>query len=403
MVNVAILGFGVVGSGVAEVLATNGPHIDKKVDDLIRLKYILDVRDFPDSPFADKVIHDFSIIENDPEVNIVVETIGGAKVALDFTRRALAAGKSVVTSNKELVAEHGCELLKLAQEKGVSYLFEASVGGGIPIIRPLNQCLAANEIEEIAGILNGTTNYILTRMIRAGLSFDAALKEAQQNGYAEQDPTADIEGHDACRKICILSSLSFGRHVYPKQVPTEGITGVTLADVAYADACGKKIKLLGRAIRRPDGKVCAFVAPHLVDVENPLAGVEDVFNAIAVRGNAIGDVMFYGRGAGKLPTASAVVADVIDAARHKDAKKRMVWAEGGDDVTVPPTDLESVWYVRVEGTLEAVKAAFPDCALLPRAGAPENEFAFLTPSMTRSALDGQLAGLKPCSVFRVLD
>ena len=403
MVNVAILGFGVVGSGVAEVLATNGPHIDKKVDDLIRLKYILDVRDFPDSPFADKVIHDFSIIENAPEVNIVVETIGGAKVALDFTRRALAAGKSVVTSNKELVAEHGCELLKLAQEKGVSYLFEASVGGGIPIIRPLNQCLAANEIEEIAGILNGTTNYILTRMIRAGLSFDAALKEAQQNGYAEQDPTADIEGHDACRKICILSSLSFGRHVYPKQVPTEGITGVTLADVAYADACGKKIKLLGRAIRRPDGKVCAFVAPHLVDVENPLAGVEDVFNAIAVRGNAIGDVMFYGRGAGKLPTASAVVADVIDAARHKDAKKRMVWAEGGDDVTVPPTDLESVWYVRVEGTLEAVKAAFPDCALLPRAGAPENEFAFLTPSITRSALDGQLAGLKPCTVFRVLD
>lgn len=403
MVNVAILGFGVVGSGVAEVLATNGPHIDKKVDDLIRLKYILDVRDFPDSPFADKVIHDFSIIENDPEVNIVVETIGGTKVALDFTRRALAAGKSVVTSNKELVAEHGCELLKLAQEKGVSYLFEASVGGGIPIIRPLNQCLAANEIEEIAGILNGTTNYILTRMIRAGLSFDAALKEAQQNGYAEQDPTADIEGHDACRKICILSSLSFGRHVYPSQVPTEGITGVTLADVAYADACGKKIKLLGRAIRRPDGKVCAFVAPHLVDVENPLAGVEDVFNAIAVRGNAIGDVMFYGRGAGKLPTASAVVADVIDAARHKDAKKRMVWAEGGDDVAVPPTDLESVWYVRVEGTLEAVKAAFPDCALLPRAGAPENEFAFLTPSMTRSALDSQLAGLKPCSVFRVLD
>ena len=403
MVNVAILGFGVVGSGVAEVLATNGSHIDKKVDDLIRLKYILDVRDFPDSPFADKVIHDFSIIENDPEVNIVVETIGGAKIALDFTRRALAAGKSVVTSNKELVAEHGCELLKLAQEKGVSYLFEASVGGGIPIIRPLNQCLAANEIEEIAGILNGTTNYILTRMIRAGLSFDAALKEAQQNGYAEQDPTADIEGHDACRKICILSSLSFGRHVYPNQVPTEGITGVTLADVAYADACGKKIKLLGRAIRRPDGKVCAFVAPHLVDVENPLAGVEDVFNAIAVRGNAIGDVMFYGRGAGKLPTASAVVADVIDAARHKDAKKRMVWAEGGDDVAVPPTDLESVWYVRVEGTLEAVKAAFPDCALLPRAGAPENEFAFLTPSMTRSALDSQLAGLKPCSVFRVLD
>ena len=403
MVNVAILGFGVVGSGVAEVLATNGPHIDRKVDDLIRLKYILDVRDFPDSPFADKVVHDFSVIENDPEVNIVVETIGGAKVALDFTRRALMAGKSVVTSNKELVAEHGCELLRLAQEKGVSYLFEASVGGGIPIIRPLNQCLAANEIEELCGILNGTTNYILTRMIRAGLSFDAALKEAQQNGYAEQDPTADIEGHDACRKICILSSLAFGRHVYPRQVPTEGITGVTLADVAYAESCGKKIKLLGRSIRRSDGKVCAYVAPHLVDQENPLAGVEDVFNAITVKGNAIGDVMFYGRGAGKLPTASAVVADVIDAAKHRDEKKRMFWAEGGEDVTVSPADLESAWYVRVEGTADQVKAVFPDRTLLARAGAPEGEFALVTGPMTRAALDACLAGLKVCSVFRVLD
>lgn len=301
MVNVAILGFGVVGSGVAEVLDTNERHIEGKVDDLIRLKYILDVRDFPDSPFAGKVVHDFSVIEQDPEVSIVVETIGGAKVALDFTRRALQAGKSVITSNKELVAEHGCELLRLAQEKGVSYLFEASVGGGIPIIRPLNQCLAANEIEEITGILNGTTNYILTRMIRAGLSFGDALREAQANGYAEQDPTADIEGHDACRKICILASLAFGRHIYPRQVPTEGITGVTLADVAYADSCGKKLKLLGRAIRRTDGKVCAYVAPHLVDRENPLSGVEDVFNAIAVRGNAIGEVMFTAGGRASCP------------------------------------------------------------------------------------------------------
>ena len=404
MVNVAILGYGVVGSGVAEVLTENNSQIDRKAEEDIRLKYILDVRDFPDSPFADKFVHDFAIIENDPEVDIVVETIGGARIAKEFTERALKAGKSVVTSNKELVAEHGYDLLCLAEAHGVSYLFEASVGGGIPIIRPLNQCLAANEIEEIVGILNGTTNYILTRMIRAGLSFEAALKEAQQNGYAEQDPTADIEGHDACRKICILASLAFGRHVYPRQVPTEGITGVTLADVAYADACGKKIKLLGRAIHREDGKVCAYVAPHLVDGEDPLAGVEDVFNAIAVKGNAIGDVMFYGRGAGKLPTASAVVADVIDAARHKDEKKRMFWSEGGDDVAVPPTDLESVWYVRVEGRLEEVKAAFPEAALLPRAGAPENEFAFLTPkAMTRSALDASLSRLSPCSVFRVLD
>lgn len=403
MVNVAILGFGVVGSGVAEVLATNGPHIDQKVDDLIRLKYILDVRDFPDSPFADKVVHDFSVIENDPEVSIVVETIGGAKAALDFTRRALRAGKSVVTSNKELVAEHGCELLKLAAEQGVSYLFEASVGGGIPILRPLNQCLAANEIEEITGILNGTTNYILTRMIRGGLSFDAALKEAQANGYAEQDPTADIEGHDACRKICILASLAFGRHIYPRQVPAEGITGVTLSDVAWAEACGKKLKLLGRAIRQADGRVCAYVSPHLVDVENPLAGVEDVFNAIAVKGNAIGDVMFYGRGAGKLPTASAVVADVIDAAKHRDEKKRVFWAEGGEDTTVSPDGLASAWYVRGSGDAGAVQAALPGARLLARADAPAGEFALLTGPMTRPELDGKLAGAEPLSVFRLLD
>ena len=403
MVNVAILGFGVVGSGVAEVLATNGPHIDQKVDDLIRLKYILDVRDFPDSPFADKVVHDFSVIENDPEVSIVVETIGGAKAALDFTRRALRAGKSVVTSNKELVAEHGCELLALAAEQGVSYLFEASVGGGIPILRPLNQCLAANEIEEITGILNGTTNYILTRMIRGGLSFDAALKEAQANGYAEQDPTADIEGHDACRKICILASLAFGRHIYPRQVPAEGIAGVTLSDVAWAEACGKKLKLLGRAIRQADGRVCAYVSPHLVDVENPLAGVEDVFNAIAVKGNAIGDVMFYGRGAGKLPTASAVVADVIDAAKHRDEKKRVFWAEGGEDTTVSPDGLASAWYVRGSGDAGAVQAALPGARLLERADAPAGEFALLTGPMTRPELDGKLACVKPLSVFRVLD
>ena len=403
MVNVAILGFGVVGSGVAEVLAENGPHIAQKVDGPVRLKYILDVRDFPDSPFADKVVHDFSVIENDPEVSIVAETIGGVGAALDFTRRALQAGKSVVTSNKELVAEHGCELLKLAQEKGVSYLFEASVGGGIPILRPLNQCLAANEIEEITGILNGTTNYILTRMIRAGLTFEQALKEAQANGYAEKDPTADVDGHDACRKICILAALAFGRHVYPDQVPTQGIRNVTLEDVAYADSVGYKIKLLGRAIREPEGKVCAFVAPHLVPGDNPLSGVEDVFNAIAITGNAIGDAMFYGRGAGKLPTASAVVADVMDVARRRDEKKRVFWSEGGEDTTVPPDGLASAWYVRGSGDAGAAEAALPGARLLARADAPAGEFALLTGPMTRAELDGRLAGVTPLSVFRVLD
>ena len=403
MVNVAILGFGVVGSGVAEVLATNGPHIDQKVDDLIRLKYILDVRDFPDSPFADKVVHDFSVIENDPEVSIVVETIGGAKAALDFTRRALRAGKSVVTSNKELVAEHGCELLKLAAEQGVSYLFEASVGGGIPILRPLNQCLAANEIEEITGILNGTTNYILTRMIRGGLSFDAALKEAQANGYAEQDPTADIEGHDACRKICILASLAFGRHIYPRQVPAEGITGVTLSDVAWAEACGKKLKLLGRAIRQADGRVCAYVSPHLVDVENPLAGVEDVFNAIAVKGNAIGDVMFYGRGAGKLPTASAVVADVIDIAKDLKRDRHNAWGPGAPDLVVSPDILTSRWYVRARATVDQARLACGEIQPLARGGAPAGEVAFLTAPMTEPQVRDRLRGIAVNSLFRVLE
>ena len=403
MVNVAILGFGTVGSGVAEVLAKNADHIDQKVETPVRLKYILDVGDFPDSPFGDKVVHDFGVIENDPTVDIVVETIGGATVALDFTRRALMAGKSVVSSNKELVAEHGHELLQLAAEKGVSYLFEASVGGGIPILRPLSQCLAANELTEVCGILNGTTNYILTRMIRAGLSFGDALKKAQANGYAEQDPTADIEGHDACRKICILASLAFGRHIYPRQVPAEGITGVTLADVDYAASAGKKLKLLGRAIRREDGRVCAYVAPHLVDWDNPLAGVEDVFNAIAVRGNAVGDVMFYGRGAGKLPTASAVVADVMDVARRRDEKKRVFWSEGGEDTTVPPDGLASAWYVRGSGDAGAAEAALPGARLLARADAPAGEFALLTGPMTRAELDGRLAGVTPLSVFRVLD
>lgn len=403
MSKVAILGFGVVGSGVAEVLKQNGAHIDEKVHSSLELKYILDVRDFPDSPFAALIIHDFSIIENDPEVDIVVETIGGAKIAREFTQRALAAGKSVVTSNKELVAKYGYELMELAQKQGVSYLYEASVGGGIPIIRPLKQCLAANEITEICGILNGTTNYILTRMIRAGLSFDAALKEAQQNGYAEADPTADVEGHDACRKICILASLAFGHHIYPEQVPTEGITGVSLADVAYADSCGRKIKLLGRANRDDSGRLRAFVAPHLVSGEDPLAGVEDVFNAITVRGNAIGDVMFYGRGAGKLPTASAVVADVMDAARNKDRPKYMDWGPGREDLVLSPENIVSPWYVRSESSAEELRAALGEVTVLARAGAPATEAAVLTRAMTRKELEDKLSKISVLTIFRVLE
>ena len=403
MVNVAILGFGTVGSGVAEVLTKNSGLIDQRVEDLVRLKYILDVRDFPDSPYRDRFVKDFSVIENDPEVNIVVETIGGAKIALDFTTRALKAGKSVVTSNKELVATHGYELLQLAKEHGCSYLFEASVGGGIPILRPLTSCLAANELTQITGILNGTTNYILTRMIRAGLTFDQALKEAQENGYAEKDPTADVDGHDACRKICILAALAFGEHVYPDQVPTEGIRNVTLEDVAYADCRGYKIKLLGRCIRQPGNKVCAFVAPHLVGGDNPLSGVEDVFNAIAVTGNAIGDVMFYGRGAGKLPTASAVVADVIDIAKDLKKDRHNGWGPGSKDLVVSPDILTSQWYVRARASVDQARLACGEIQPLARSGAPAGEVAFLTAPMTEPQVRDKLADMEVCSLFRVLD
>ena len=402
MVNVAILGFGTVGSGVAEVLTTNGGLIDHRVDDLVRLKYILDVRDFPDSPYASLFVKDFAVIENDPELDIVVETIGGAKIALDFTTRALKAGKSVVTSNKELVATHGYELLRLARANGCSYLFEASVGGGIPILRPLTSCLAANELEQVTGILNGTTNYILTRMIRAGLTFDQALAEAQANGYAEKDPTADVDGHDACRKICILASLAFGRHVHPDQVPTQGIRNVTLADADYAASADYKIKLLGRALRQPEGKVCAFVAPHLVPGDNPLSGVEDVFNAIAVTGNAIGDVMFYGRGAGKLPTASAVVADVIDIAKDLKKDRHNGWEEGAPDLVMSADSLRSPWYVRAQVSADRARRKFGEIQLLARGGAPAGEAAFLTAPMTEPEIQEKLAGLETGSLFRVL-
>ena len=403
MINVAILGFGTVGSGVAEVLTRNQDAIDARVGQPVRLKYIVDIRDFPDSPFADRFVKDFAVVESDPEINVVVETIGGAKIAREFTTRALKAGKSVVTSNKELVATHGYELLQLAKEHGANYLFEASVGGGIPILRPLVNDLAANEIEEITGILNGTTNYILTRMIRAGLTFEQALKEAQENGYAEQDPTADVEGWDACRKICILSALAFGQHIYPEQVPTEGISQVTLEDVAYAASKGYKIKLLGRCIKVTDDKICAYTAPHLVYQENPLYCVEDVFNAVAVRGNAVGDVMFYGRGAGKLPTASAVVADISDLAKDIKTDRRIAWGPGAPDLVASSDILNSRWYVRVKDSQETAKAAFGEIELLTRDQAPADEVAFLTAVMTQPELEEKLGDLEAESVFRVLD
>ena len=383
MVNVAILGFGVVGSGVAEVLDTNERHIEGKVDDLIRLKYILDVRDFPDSPFAGKVVHDFSVIEQDPEVSIVVETIGGAKVALDFTRRALQAGKSVITSNKELVAEHGCELLRLAQEKGVSYLFEASVGGGIPIIRPLNQCLAANEIEEITGILNGTTNYMLSKMFYEGADYDTVLKEAQANGYAERNPEADVEGYDACRKIAILSSLISGQQVDFEDIYCEGITEITVEDMKYAKAMGTTIKLLASSRRYAGNRLHAIVAPCMLYPDHPLYNVNDVFNAIFVHGNVLGDAMFYGSGAGKLPTASAVVADVVDEAKHLNRNIMTMWKEEKLQLE-DKADSKRRFFVRIKGDKEKLipqlKESYGEIEVV-NVPELEDEFGFVTPVM----------------------
>lgn len=388
MINIAIMGHGTVGSGVVEVLRKNRDSIERRAGERIRIKYILDLRDFPNLPYSDRFIKDFSIIENDPDVQIVVECMGGLKVAYDFVRRCLLSGKSVVTSNKELIAERGCELLALAKEHNLNLLFEASVGGGIPIIRPLSQCMAANEVSEIAGILNGTTNFILTKMIRENMSFDDALNMAKELGYAEADPSADVDGADACRKICILASLAFGKHVYPNQVHTEGIRNITLQDVAYCGAWGGVIKLLGVVREREDGKLVVCVAPHFIPIINQLSNVDDVFNGIMVRGDATGDVVFFGRGAGKLPTASAVVADVIDCIKHIKARKYLFWAEGSEDLVADYREEETAMYIRVSGGSEemlrnAVEEPYGSCKrLAPKSGYPANEAAFITPITT---------------------
>ena len=389
MVQIAVMGYGVVGSGVVEVLTTHTDHIAKRAKEEIGIKYILDLREFPDSPFADKFTKSFDDIVNDPEVRVVVEVMGGLHPAFEYSMRCMEAGKSVVTSNKELVATKGAELLKVAQEKNVNFLFEASVGGGIPILRPLTSCLAANDLTEICGILNGTTNYILTKMFKEGLPFETVLKEAQEKGYAERDPSADIEGLDACRKICILAALAFGRHVYPDQVPTVGITKITGTDVAFAAEADMTVKLLGRAIRTDDGRICAYVSPHFVSQHNQLANVEDVFNGIVVRGDAIGDVMFYGRGAGKLPTASAVVADVIDAVKHFHARKYIDWAEGGPDAVADMQDLPLRWFVRTREGAMRIGAAFGEVEKLSKV--IDGQVGFFTPAMPKKKLDEILA------------
>ncbi len=402
-VGIAILGFGVVGSGVAQVLEKNREQIWRKASTWIEVKYILDVKDLSATPYAACAVRDLDPILTDSRVDIVVETIGGVEPALEYTRRALAAGKSVVTSNKELVAEHGAQLMKLAQEKGVSYLYESSVAGGVPLLHPIKQCLGANRIQEVRGILNGTTNYILTRMFRDRLPFGDALFEAQTKGYAEADPTADVEGIDACRKICILASLVSGAHVAHASVSCEGIRSVTAADVAYAASAGYKIKLLGRALMEEDGRIRAYVAPHLLPGEDPLCCAEDVFNAVVVRGDAVGDVMFYGRGAGSLPTASAVVSDILEVLREKDMPKDVDWTVAPAKEPSANTPLLSRWYIRIPCDPERLRQKLGQVTFLSRQGGGPEESALLTEEMDAERLQQSLSGLGSYTAFRVLE
>lgn len=406
--NIAVMGYGVVGSGVVEVVYTNHEKLLKKTkQDKMEVKYILDLREFPDSPYAQRFTKDFNVIVNDPDVQIVVETMGGLHPAFEYVQACLAAGKHVVTSNKELVAAKGIELLETARANNVNFMFEASVGGGIPIIRPMSQCLASNEIDEIAGILNGTTNFILTKMIKEKMDFAQALKIAQELGYAERNPAADVEGHDTCRKICILASLAFGKHVYPEQVNTQGITEVTLEDVEYAAAWGGVIKLLGFTKILENGKISAAVSPAFVPESSQLAGVEDVFNAILVRGNVLGDVVFYGRGAGKLPTASAVVADVIDCANHPNGGKSPSWGPGEENYVVDHNTVETALYVRAtagdtQAALQSAKQLLGDVQELKRRHMPESEIAFVTPAMPEGELKQKLESLKEMSIITTI-
>lgn len=396
MSKVAIIGYGTVGSGTVELFMKNRESISKKIGTDCDIKYILDLRDFPDSPFADRMIKDFDTILNDDEVTVVAEVVGGTTFAYDYTRRLLERGKSVVTSNKALVAAKGAELIALAKAHKCNYLFEASVGGGIPILRPINKCLAGNEILQISGILNGTTNFILSKMIKDQMSFDDALKMAQELGYAEADPTADVEGEDACRKICILGSLAYGKHIYPEMVHCSGITRITLDDVEYADNAGYVIKLIGSVKKLEDGKLKAIVCPRFVPKSNLLASVDDVYNAISVVGDGVGNVMFYGKGAGKLPTASAVVGDIIDCLKHPQTVLAINWEDSADkSFVVPYKQTDTSVYVRIQAdNAEALKGSlsemFGKLMYIERAGRPDNEIAFITPTMRESDIDDNL-------------
>ncbi len=382
MVKVAVLGYGTVGSGIVEVIKTNQEMVNKKAGDEIDVKYILDLRDFPGDPYENLVVHDVEIILNDPEVLVIAEAMGGVEPAYTFTKRALSAGKSVCTSNKELVAKHGAELIELARANKCNYMFEASVGGGIPIIRPLNASLTPERVDGITGILNGTTNYILTKMEKEGSDFDTVLKEAQDKGYAERNPEADVEGYDACRKIAILSSLIYGKNVNFENIYTEGITKITTNDFAYAKKAGYTIKLLAMS-KEVDGKYFAMVTPCMINDQNPLYFVNDVFNGILVHGNTLGNTMYYGAGAGKLPTASAVVSDIIDCVKHLGKTVFCFWDK--EELTLSSMD-DSVkrFFVRVkDADFAKAKEVFGDVEEIDAQIAGEK--GFFTQAMSEKA------------------
>ena len=385
MINIAVLGYGTVGSGVVEVINTNHNSINEKAGDEINIKYVLDLRDFPGDPIQDKIVHDFDVILNDPEVTIIAEVMGGIEPAYTFVKKALESGKSVCTSNKELVAQHGLELLNIARDKDINFLFEASCGGGIPIIRPLNSSLTADEIDEITGILNGTTNYILSEMQSHGSDFGEVLKKAQDKGYAERNPEADVEGGDACRKIAILSSLAFGRHVNYKEIYTEGISNISASDIKYVKAIGGSIKLLATS-KKTDKGFYAMVSPVIVTPDSPLYSVNGVFNAIFVHGNVLGDAMFYGSGAGKLPTASAVVADIVDMARHSHCNVIVNWTSENLEL-MDVGEVVNRFFVRIKGNKdERIAEVEKVFGKVETVEVPDisGEFAFITKEMSEA-------------------
>lgn len=403
MAKVAIMGYGTVGSGVYDIIKTNSDKLSRSANgESVDIKYILDICDFDDHPEKELFTKEFNDILNDDEVSVVAEVMGGLHPAYEFTKSLLEAGKSVVTSNKELVATYGTELLEIARGKNVNYFFEASVGGGIPIIRPMHQCLTANNILKIAGILNGTTNYILDQMIRKGKTFETALKDAQNNGFAERNPAADIEGHDACRKIAILASLASGKMIDYNDIDTDGITNITLDDVKYAAAMDSVIKLIGYAQFDENGKVYSIVSPMVIKNSSPLAGVDGVFNAIMVTGDCVGDVMFYGKGAGKLPTASAVVADVVDAVKHSDRSKKIFWEKPSENIMADIDSKKFEYFVRTTDSAENVQKIFGKCEFVDNI--IDNESAFVTSPLTKSEVEEKLAKLSDVVAnIRVMD